>query len=121
MSPVEKEVPQAPITFTADQLTAMLRELRKPPELTEEQQLHKQQEVAMRKQMAQEVDQRNRNRKLEQDMCTHMRVEDNSTRTVYVQNGNYLICQACQKIIRPEEDVRLFNIHFGAAGKKTTF
>jgi hypothetical protein len=44
-----------------------------------------------------------RQRKLaEQRDCSHIR-RDGSCRAVYVEHGNYLICQRCQDVIRPGE------------------
>ena len=35
-----------------------------------------------------------------QKICSHMR-RDGSTRGVYVENGNFIVCLGCQGIIRP--------------------
>jgi hypothetical protein len=43
-----------------------------------------------------------------QNICTHLR-KDGTARIVYVQNQNYLLCQKCRKIIRPEKEPELFN------------
>lgn len=110
----------APITFTQDQLLAMLKELRKPADLTDDEKARKEGEKQRRADLAQLEHVKQRNRKLEQEYCTHLHIEDGKTRMVYVINGNYLICQACQKLARPEEDVKLFNYHFGQ-GNRTTF
>lgn len=118
--PQEKET-QAPITFTADQLTAMLRELRKPAEPTEDEKARKQGEIDRRRDLAQLEHTKNDNRKMDQEMCPHTRFEDGSSRMVYIPNGNYLICQYCQFILRPEEDVKTFNLHFGRQMQKTTY
>ena len=47
----------------------------------------------------------------DQKVCSHMR-RDNTCRVVYVENGNFLICQKCQLIIRPDnpEFNRLFQL-----------
>lgn len=42
--------------------------------------------------------------------CSHAH-RDGSTRTVYIQNGNYRICQFCQKVIHPETERALFLHH----------
>ncbi len=54
-----------------------------------------------------------RNEELNQKLCTHRR-RDNTPRTVHVQNnpksgGEFMVCQKCQKVIRPETDPALFN------------
>lgn len=115
----EKETPQ--IAFNQDQLLALIKEMRKPADPTPEQIAQKQGEIENRKHIAQQEHAKQANRKAEQEYCPHTRYEDGSTRMVYVQNGNYLICQACQFILRPEDDVKTFNQHFGRTFQKTTF
>lgn len=93
------------------QLLELIKELRKPPEPTEDERAAKEAKIQHRKELAQRVLETAANKKLEQDMCTHLR-RNGTPLGVYVQNGNFIICQGCQKIIRPEEDVNLFNKHF---------
>lgn len=104
--PQPTETPE--VKFTQSQLLDLIKELRKPADLTEDQKAQKEAEIQGRKELATLVHERAKLKKLEQDMCTHMR-RNNTPLGVYVENGNFIICQGCQKIIRPEEDVNLFN------------
>lgn len=118
---------EKPVTaLSADDLKEILRtviqEARKAPEPTADELAKKQQELDQRKQLALLVHQKEENRKREQNQCTHMRMEDGSARTVYVQNGNFIICQECQKVIRPETDLQEFNRFFILSkATRTTF
>lgn len=77
----------------------MISELRKPAEPTEEEVLRKEQDLQMRKQQAQQMNKITANRKWEQEHCTHRR-SDGTNNTVFVQNGDYIICQSCQGKIK---------------------
>lgn len=100
------------VALTPEQLQEVLRtvlqEARKPADLTPEQKAAEDTKKQHRKELALLVHQQNENRKIDQEMCTHLR-RNGSTTGVYVQNGNYIICQACQKIIRPETETAMFN------------
>lgn len=89
-------------------LSTVIAEVRKPPELTEEQQAAKKQDAEMRAQQALLALEAQRVREREQAACLHQR-RDGTTPAVYVADGNYMICQHCQKIIRPEKEADLFN------------
>lgn len=47
-------------------------------------------------------------KKAHQAGCMHTR-RDGSSRGVYVENGNFIICQGCQAIIRPDDQPELFS------------
>lgn len=100
--------PEAPVQFTQEQLLALLKELRKPADLTEDEKARKQADFENRLHQAELVKNTADRKRIEQEMCTHMR-KNGSTLGVHVANGNFIICQGCQKIVRPEEDVALFN------------
>ena|ERR1017187_3853407 len=44
----------------------------------------------------------------QQKLCTHEHARGD-THGVYVQNGNYILCQKCQSVIRPETDPQTFS------------
>jgi hypothetical protein len=89
-------------------LATVIAEVRKPAELTEEQKAAKEQDKEMRAQQALLALEIQRNRERDQAACLHQR-RDGTTPAVYVANGNYMLCQHCQKIIRPEVETELFN------------
>lgn len=106
-------------------VTAAVAESKKPAPLTEQQIAEIQQANEMRLQQRDLILQGEANKAALKRACSHRRSakEGGGTTTVYVQNGNYLICQQCQGIIRPEVeeklqdpssiyDTRLFNTHF---------
>lgn len=90
------------------QLLELIKELRKPPEPTDDEKARKATEIQNRKDQAELVKANAERKRIEQEYCTHLR-KNQTTLGVYVQNGNFIVCQGCQKIIRPEEDVNLFN------------
>lgn len=90
------------------QLLELIKEMRKAPEPTEEEQARKKADLDARKDQALLVKEIAERKRIDQEMCTHMR-RNGSTLGVHVPNGNFIICQGCQKIVRPEEDVALFN------------
>jgi hypothetical protein len=113
--------------LNANQLAEVLRtviaESKKPADPTPEELAQKAADREHRKQMAQLQQRREDERSREQEACVHCRL-DGTTTGVYVQNGNYIICQQCQKIIRPETELQLFNrlMQLGASGGgKTNF
>lgn len=83
-----------------DILTAVLREARRAPDPTEKELAQIEQDRAIRKENAETILQMLKNKRIDQENCIHMR-RDNTTTAVYIANGNYLICQACQAKIRP--------------------
>jgi hypothetical protein len=89
-------------------VAAAVAESRKPLPLTEQQEAAKLQDMEMRRQQA-DLIKADEDRKLrEQEACSHVR-RDGTTTGVYVQDGNYILCQQCQKVIRPELEAPLFN------------
>jgi hypothetical protein len=111
----KKEIPAlAPeqLAMVQEMLKTVIAEVRKPPELTEEQKAEKDQQVAMRRQQAELALARMEMKKSEQEFCSHMR-RDNTSHAVLVNlgpvcGGEFLLCQGCQKIIRPNEDPQTF-------------
>lgn len=81
-------------------VTAAVSEAKKPAPPTETQLAEIEQANEMRLQQRDLVLQEQANRKATQLACSHMR-RDNTCSGVYVENGNYVICQQCQAIIRP--------------------
>jgi hypothetical protein len=102
---------QAMPAMSTDQFLELVKELRKPADPTPEQQAAIEQDKRDRQTQAELSLQIQDNRRAEQEACSHMRtgVWAGTTTAVYVQNGNFLICQQCQKIIRPENEPQLFN------------
>ena len=103
-------------------MTRVLAEARKPAEPTEDEKeeiearrRQKEQDKEMRRQQAELELQRQETRRIEQENCLHIRPRDNSTTMVHVANGNFMICQQCQKVLRAEENVQLWNRHFQLA------
>lgn len=112
-------------------VAAVVAESKKPAPLTEQQLAEVHQANEMRLQQRDLVLQEQANKKASQNACSHMR-RDNTCCAVYVQNGNYLICQACQALVRPEVpveqrdqqsiyDTQLFNRLFQLAATPATF
>lgn len=112
------------VTIGAEQLQEILSSVieaaRKPPEPTPEQKAAAEQDKEMRRQQAELVLMEAENKRRAQEACSHMR-RDGSTPSVYVQDGNYLICQHCQKIVRPEVEPDLFNKLFQLTQSAATF
>lgn len=96
------------LTLTAKQLqelvatavSAAVAEAKKPF-VSEQDQKRMEQDQQTRKETADNILRGIEQRKHMQRMCTHTRREDGKTRAVYVENGTFMICQACQAIIRP--------------------
>ena len=65
---------------------------------------------AARKHEAEQVLQRINNKLLNQRLCSHLRF-DNTTHTVSVNDGEYLICQGCQHLIYPNAEPEVYNRH----------
>lgn len=100
-------------------VTAAVSEAKKPAPPTEAQQAAIAQDLDMRRQIADLQLKKVENDRMLRSVCTHQRV-NNSYCTVHVKDGNYVICQACLAIVRPEPapkdddgrsiyDTRLFN------------
>lgn len=90
-------------------ITTILAEARKPAPPTEEELKKKEQADAERKAHGLQAAQNLQNEIARQNACTHKHWENGRSRIAYVQNGNFIICLACQKVIRPEENLQEFN------------
>ncbi len=94
-----------------------LREAKKP-HITDEEKKRIEEEQLMRKDAAasvrEEIDQK---KNFQEELCGHQR-EDGTNACVYVNGSNYILCQRCQFIIRPEEDAKLFNRIFPLSFKR---
>jgi rRNA-processing protein FCF1 len=112
------------VSFTAEQLQEMLRtvlqEARKPADPTPAQIAELEAAQTARKQQAELVLAEAARKKAEQEACIHLRRDGTST-GVYVENGNYIICQQCQAIIRPETNLAMFNRLFQLSQSPATF
>lgn len=99
------------VGITVDQLADLMKEMRKP--VITEADIRKE---AGRKQMAQQelaaAEERDEALRLRQENCSHAHW-DGKSRCVHVKNEshNYMLCQFCQKIIRPGVEPHLFNRH----------
>lgn len=105
----------AKVALTAADLKEILKtvveEARKPV-ITQKDQREMEEAQEARKRGKEQEDERVANEELTQRLCTHRR-RDNTPRTVHVQNnpksgGEFMICQKCQKVIRPELEPALF-------------
>lgn len=112
------------VALSGDQLqeliTAAIAAAKQPPAPTPEELAQKEQEREMRRQQAELVLLEAENKRRAQEACAHMR-RDGSTPAVYVQDGNYIICQHCQKVIRPAAEPDLFNKLFQLGQSAATF
>jgi arginyl-tRNA synthetase len=121
--------------LTAEQLkdiiSTVIAESRKPLPPTEEQLAELASNQAMRLQQRDLVLIKEQNKRTAQRLCSHMR-RNGTTTGVYVANGNYIICQQEQCIIRPGVapagdpgndiyDTHLFNTLFQLAQDPTVF
>jgi|ERR1035437_3474490 RNA polymerase-binding transcription factor DksA len=125
----------APLALTFEQLKELLLEAKKPV-MSDADKKKLESDQLSRKENAQIIDQERQKKLYEQSVCGHTR-RDGSSRTVYVENGNYLICQRCQDVIRPtsmlkdefgkdtkEIDVKrreMFNKHFAMTNRNQMF
>lgn len=82
-------------------LKTVIAEARKPV-LTEEEVRKRKADQEARERNSAMVREGLEQKKNAQRLCSHMR-RDGTTRAVYILNGNYLLCQACQATIRPGE------------------
>ena len=106
---VEKPVAPA-FTLTAADLkeiigsavTAAVSEAKKTV-LTDAEKARIEQDQQNRKELAANIVAEIENKKMRQRYCSHMRTGlwSGQTRAVHVENGNFMICQGCQGIIRP--------------------
>jgi hypothetical protein len=134
-APAVTPTPTAPLSLTFEQLKELLLEAKKPVVSDADK---KKIEAAQEERKANaEIITLERAKKLyEQQTCGHYR-RDGSSRTVYVEHGNYLICQKCQDVIRPgamlkdkngkdtdQPDIarrELFNKHFAMTSRSQVF
>ena len=98
----------ATVSVLKEMLVSVLQEARKPADPTPEELAARESDREMRKQTALQALGVQQSKIAEQEACVHLR-RDGTTTGVYVENGNYIICQQCQKIIRPEKELALFN------------
>lgn len=82
-------------------VTAAVSEAKKPVPLTEEQEAARKNDIDMRRQIAEMQLQKVAEDRMIRSICTHQRV-NNSYCTVHVKEGNYVLCQVCLAIVRPE-------------------
>lgn len=106
----ESQAQAAPLALTIEQLTTLIKEIKKPEPPSEAEQRKIQQEQDRRKQLATTHQEVAENKKRQQRICTHLR-RDGTSRAVYVKQGNFLICQKCQVIVRPEDAAKKSNVN----------
>lgn len=100
------------MVLTPETLKLLIEEIRKPIVTDKEKreldaaQQDRQANAGMQKQMALD-------KKASQKICTHTH-KTGATHCVFVQNGNFILCQKCQDVIRPEDRLELFNELFQA-------
>lgn len=95
------------ISLTAEDLQKLVAtavaaavEATRNPALTDKQKKEIQDAQDARVESAASIRQLQAAKRLEQQVCSHMR-KNGSTRAVYVENGQFMICQSCQAVIRP--------------------
>lgn len=86
--------------LVAAAVSAAVQESRKPSDPTPEEQAKIDSARAHRKDMALLEALKTQSRRANQMGCSHMR-KNGTTPSVYVQNGNYMICQHCTGMIKP--------------------
>ena len=113
----------AAASISADQLkdilAAVIAEARKPV-VTDKEILEAKHAQEMRASKAELVKEQMRNKKFQQETCTHMR-KDGSCRAVFVKGSGpdvepFMICQGCQDITLASKEPAEFNRLFQAAG-----
>lgn len=87
--------------LVAAAVSAAVSEAKKPAPLTEEQEASRKQDIDMRRQIAELQLQKVDNERMLRSICSHQRA-NNSYATVHVKDGNYVLCQICLAIVRPE-------------------
>jgi hypothetical protein len=107
---MSKQESEQPVSMTMEQISALVNsavsaaitESRKPMPPTEKEQKAIEQALQDRRETAALVSKQLDMRRARQHACAHYRGGLYSgTHCVYVANGNFLICQRCQAIIRP--------------------
>lgn len=87
-----------PVALTTEQLIALVREIKEPVVTEQMKKEHASQQEARQQEAAQYAEM-HANKIAMQLNCTHLR-RDGTCRAVFIQNGNYLLCQKCQAVIR---------------------
>src|SRR5690348_4277239 len=92
--------------FSLEQVEAMMArlvsEMKKPAEPTPEEKAKMEAAKADRAEQAKLSLAVMEGKRREREACIHRR-KDGTNATVYVANGHFMICQACQAVIRPGE------------------
>ena len=101
---------QAPLALTIEQLTTLIKEIKKPEPPSELEQKKLKQAQDSRRQLASTHAEVAESKRRQQKICTHLR-RDGTSRAVYVKQGNYLICQKCQAIVRPEDAAKKSHVN----------
>jgi acetyl/propionyl-CoA carboxylase alpha subunit len=112
----EPKEKQASVALTADDLKSLfqsvIEESRKPV-ITEEQRREIAEQQEARRQNVELQKEIEANRVALQNSCSHRHWENNKSRCVLVNvdkpRTQFLICQACQKVIYAHEEPALFN------------
>jgi hypothetical protein len=92
----------------AELVRTIVQEVKKPDPLTPAQIREIEQAQEYRLSNSEQVKAEAEQKTAFKEICSHLR-KDGTARVVYVQNQNYLLCQKCQKVIRPEKEPELFN------------
>lgn len=109
--------PKATIGLTAedlkDVLKAVIEESRKPVVTDREQKEIETRQHERQLSVDQLLEMRRNEEWIQNSVCSHRR-RDHTPRTVHVRNepksgGEFMVCQKCQKVIRPELEPALFN------------
>jgi hypothetical protein len=118
--------PAGNVGLSPEQLLWLVQEMRRPPDPTPEKLAELESDKAMRAETAKLQLAKVKQVQDTQAACVHRR-KDRSTHCVYEYSGQYLICQGCQAIIKPEPrptgpeaketshhiyNTRMFNEHF---------
>ena len=95
---------QAPLALTIEQLTTLIKEIKKPEPPSELEQKKLKQAQDSRRQLASTHAEVAESKRRQQKICTHLR-RDGTSRAVY------LICQKCQAIVRPEDAAKKSHVN----------
>jgi hypothetical protein len=112
---VSVPVAEEKISLTSSELEKILTrivEAAKAPVVTDREKREMEEHQEARRQSVEQIKEQERQIEYRQNvLCDHRRhgkINEGSSRCVYVQNGDFLICQACQKIIRRAVEPQLF-------------
>lgn len=109
MSEEQKQIKHPEVmTLTTETLKTLFEEFRKPI-VTEQEKKQLENSLAERKANAETQKEIARQKKINQSICTHEHM-NGASHCVYIENGNFILCQKCQDVIRPDraEFNRLF-------------